>query len=175
MDFYERERIIAECRKKLPYPVSFYDKLSDGSLWNVYNKHVVNNIPINKRGQKAKAENDIARAQEALNKAQKEKEILYDMSGGTIPTNDEFYQSEAEREYYQMTIEEYMASLQPEKPKLVRSTNGSWWRLTDAGTYDWVPDSELDDVLEAFGVEVASEPEPEQEYTKKLTRNPGRR
>lgn len=160
MDFYERERIIAECRKKLPYPVSFYDKLSDGSLWNVYNKHVVNNIPINKRGQKAKAENDIARAQEALNKAQKEKEAIYDMSGGTVPTDDE---------YYQMTIEEYMASLQPEKPKLVRSANGSWWRLTDAGTYDWVPDSELDDTLEAFGVSVASEPE-EKGPVKKLTR-----
>lgn len=161
MEYYERERIIAECRKKLPYPISFYDKLSDGSLYNVWNKHVVNNIPINKRGQKAKEENDLARQQEALAKAEKEKEMLD--------------QQQAWEEYHQMTINEWMEAMTPAKPKLVRSANGSWWRLTDSGEYDWVPDSELDDVLETFGVEVASEPEPEQGYAKKLTRSPGRR
>ena len=56
MDYYEREKIIAKCRGKLPHPISFYDKLSDGSLWNVYNKHIVNGIPINKKAQKAKKE-----------------------------------------------------------------------------------------------------------------------
>lgn len=164
MEYYERERIIAECRRKLPYPISFYDKLSDGSLYNVWNKHVVQGIPINKRGQKAKAENDLAREQEALARAEKEREL-----NGQSPINQE----EAWAEYQQMTIDEYMAMMQPTKPKLVRSANGSWWRLTDSGEYDWVPDSELDDTLAAFGIEVASEPE--QGFSKKLTRKPERR
>lgn len=164
MEYYERERIIAECRRKLPYPISFYDKLSDGSLYNVWNKHVVQGIPINKRGQKAKAENDLAREQEALARAEKEREL-----NGQAPINQE----EAWEEYQQMTIDEYMAMMQPTKPKLVRSANGSWWRLTDSGEYDWVPDSELDDTLAAFGIEVASEPE--QGFSKKLTRKPERR
>lgn len=154
MDYYERERIIAECRKKLPYPISFYDRLSDGSLYNVWNKHVVNGIPINKRGQRAKAENDVARAQEELHRIEED----------NIPSQEE---------YQQITLEEYMASLEPEKPKLVRSNNGCWWRLTDSGNYDWVPDSELDDVLETFGVTTAKEPE--KGPIKKLTRNPERR
>lgn len=165
MEYYEREKIIAECRKKLPYPISFYDKLSDGSLWNVYNKHVLQGIPINKRSQKAKAENDVARAQEALDKIEKEQKR----------ESQEVDQEQAWEEYQQMTLDEYMASLQPAKPKLVRSANGSWWRLTDSGDYDWVPDSELDDVLGAFGVNVASEPIKEEGPVKKLTRNPGRR
>lgn len=161
MEYYERERIIAECRRKLPYPISFYDRLSDGSLYNVWNKHVVQGIPINKRGQKAKAENDVARAQEALAKIEKEQ------------NNQGLDQEQAWEEYQQMTLDEYMAMMKPAKPKLVRSNNGSWWRLTDSGEYDWVPDSELDDVLAAFGIETASEPE--QGFSKKLTRKPERR
>ena len=137
MEYYERERIIAECRKKLPYPISFYDRLSDGSLWNVYQKHVVNNIPINKREQKAKAENDKARAQEKTKIEQQE-------------------------EYYQITLEDYMAMMEPIKPKVVKSSQGNWWRLNDSGNYDWIPDSELDDVLRTFGVVEETYEEPKQ-------------
>lgn len=137
MEYYERERIIAECRKKLPYPISFYDRLSDGSLWNVYQKHVVNNIPINKREQKAKAENDKARAQEKAKIEQQE-------------------------EHYQMTLEDYMAMMKPVKPKIVKSSQGNWWRLNDSGNYDWIPDSELDDVLKTFGVVEETYEEPKQ-------------
>lgn len=137
MEYYERERIIAECRKKLPYPISFYDRLSDGSLWNVYQKHVVNNIPINKREQKAKAENDKARAQEKA-------------------------KIEQQDEYYQMTLEDYMAMMEPVKPKVVKSSQGNWWRLNDSGNYDWIPDSELDDVLKTFGVVEETYEEPKQ-------------
>lgn len=137
MEYYERERIIAECRKKLPYPISFYDRLSDGSLWNVYQKHVVNNIPINKREQKAKAENDKARVQEKA-------------------------KIEQQDEYYQMTLEDYMAMMEPVKPKVVKSSQGNWWRLNDSGNYDWIPDSELDDVLKAFGVVEETYEEPKQ-------------
>lgn len=137
MEYYERERIIAECRKKLPYPISFYDRLSDGSLWNVYQKHVVNNIPINKREQKAKVENDKARAQEKTKIEQQE-------------------------EHYQMTLEDYMAMMEPVKPKVVKSSQGNWWRLNDSGNYDWIPDSELDDVLKTFGVVEETYEEPKQ-------------
>ena len=137
MEYYERERIIAECRKKLPYPISFYDRLSDGSLWNVYQKHVVNNIPINKREQKAKAENDKARVQEKA-------------------------KIEQQDEYYQMTLEDYMAMMEPVKPKVVKSSQGNWWRLNDSGNYDWIPDSELDDVLKTFGVVEETYEEPKQ-------------
>lgn len=137
MEYYERERIIAECRKKLPYPISFYDRLSDGSLWNVYQKHVVNNIPINKREQKAKVENDKARAQEKT-------------------------KIEQQDEYYQMTLEDYMAMMEPVKPKVVKSSQGNWWRLNDSGNYDWIPDSELDDVLKTFGVVEETYEEPKQ-------------
>lgn len=137
MEYYERERIIAECRKKLPYPISFYDRLSDGSLWNVYQKHVVNNIPINKREQKAKVENDKARAQEKA-------------------------KIEQQDEYYQMTLEDYMAMMEPVKPKVVKSSQGNWWRLNDSGNYDWIPDSELDDVLKTFGVVEETYEEPKQ-------------
>lgn len=137
MEYYERERIIAECRKKLPYPISFYDRLSDGSLWNVYQKHVVNNIPINKREQKAKAENDKARVQEKT-------------------------KIEQQDEYYQMTLEDYMAMMEPVKPKVVKSSQGNWWRLNDSGNYDWIPDSELDDVLKTFGVVEETYEEPKQ-------------
>lgn len=137
MEYYERERIIAECRKKLPYPISFYDRLSDGSLWNVYQKHVVNNIPINKREQKAKAENDKARVQEKA-------------------------KIEQQDEYYQMTLEDYTAMMKPVKPKIVKSSQGNWWRLNDSGNYDWIPDSELDDVLKTFGVVEETYEEPKQ-------------
>lgn len=137
MEYYERERIIAECRKKLPYPISFYDRLSDGSLWNVYQKHVVNNIPINKREQKAKVENDKARIQEKA-------------------------KIEQQDEYYQMTLEDYMAMMEPVKPKVVKSSQGNWWRLNDSGNYDWIPDSELDDVLKTFGVVEETYEEPKQ-------------
>lgn len=137
MEYYERKRIIAECRKKLPYPISFYDRLSDGSLWNVYQKHVVNNIPINKREQKAKAENDKARVQEKT-------------------------KIEQQDEYYQMTLEDYMAMMEPVKPKVVKSSQGNWWRLNDSGNYDWIPDSELDDVLKTFGVVEETYEEPKQ-------------
>lgn len=137
MEYYERERIIAECRKKLPYPISFYDRLSDGSLWNVYQKHVVNNIPINKREQKAKVENDKTRAQDKT-------------------------KIEQQDEYYQMTLEDYMALMEPVKPKVVKSSQGNWWRLNDSGNYDWIPDSELDDVLKTFGVVEETYEEPKQ-------------
>lgn len=153
MKYYERERIIAECRKKLPYPISFYDKLSDGSLWNVYNKHVVNNIPINKKGIKAKAANDEARKQEAEAKQVKDQQDIYS----------------------QITMEEYMEAMQPKKPAIVKSQNGCWWRLNDSGSYDWIPDSELDDVLEAFGVVEPDAEEPVHEQqgpVKKLVRKP---
>lgn len=143
MEYYERERIIAECRRKLPYPISFYDKLNDGSLWNVYNKHVVNNIPINKKAQKAKVENDQARIAEQEGKRAKAIEAQVSQTPKkTAQTLQE--------EYEQLTLEEYYASLQPSKPKLLRS-QGCFWRLNDAGEYDYVPDSEMVDVIEAFG------------------------
>lgn len=155
MEYYERERIIAECRKKLPYPMSFYDKLSDGSLWNVYNKHVVNDIPINKKGMKAKAANDEARKREAEAKANNQPQDIYE----------------------QITMEEYMEAMQPKKPAIVKSQNGCWWRLNDGGTYDWIPDSELDDVLEAFGIVEPDAEEPVHEQqgpVKRLVRTPAK-
>lgn len=129
--YMDREMMIAACRKVLPYPISFYDSLSDGSLWNVYNKHVVQGIPINKRSKQAKEANDKARAEEAEQKQQKK-------------NNQE--------DYHQLTIEEYMQAMQPSKPRIVHnSENGTWWRLNDAGEYDYISDLELQDILEAFG------------------------
>lgn len=52
-----RDYMIERCLEKLPYPRHFYDTLNDGSLWNIYNKHVVNNIPINKTKNKTKNKN----------------------------------------------------------------------------------------------------------------------
>ena len=55
--------MIYECRKKLPYPISWYDKLSDGSLYSVWHKHIELEIPIDKKQRKYKASNDEARKQ----------------------------------------------------------------------------------------------------------------
>ena len=59
-----REQMIYECRRKLPYPISWYDKISDRSLYNVWYKHVVCGIPINKKEQKYKELNDKEREKE---------------------------------------------------------------------------------------------------------------
>lgn len=162
MTYLERERYIAECRKVLPYPISFYDRQSDGSIWNIYQKHVVNGIPIDKRGRKAKEQNDLARAAEQ--QATQEGWVPGDwqhnylVANGFISPDGE--PAQPQEEYQQITMQEYMEAMQPAKPKIVKSANGCWWRLNDAGTYDWIPDSELDDVLAAFGIiedEVAEE------------------
>lgn len=157
MTRYEREKYISECRKVLPYPMSFYDKQSDGSIWNIYYKHVVNGIPIDKRGRRAKAQNDEARAQEAAQTGW----VPGDWQHNYLVANGLLGGSQ-EEECHQTSIQEYIEAIQPAKPKIVKSANGCWWRLNDMGTYDWIPDSELDDVLEAFGVtqgEIAEEPE----------------
>ncbi len=54
MDYWERKNIISRCMQKLPYPETFYQGLSDGSLWNVYNKHIVQGIPIDRRKKEKK-------------------------------------------------------------------------------------------------------------------------
>lgn len=59
-----REQMIHECRKKLPYPVSFYDSKKDSVIWSIYYKHIVCGIPIDKKHRKAKASNDQARRAE---------------------------------------------------------------------------------------------------------------
>lgn len=91
-----REQMIYQCLEKLPYPVSFYDKLSEGSLYSVWHKHVELGIPIDKRQQKYKASNDKARQQEASKKAQKQPK---------------------QQEYQQMDIFSYMAEQEKKKDK----------------------------------------------------------
>lgn len=177
MEYYERERITAECLKHLPYPITFYDKLSDGSLWNVYQKHVVQGIPINKKGMRAEASNNKARIaaqeQKRAEEAREERRAEAAAKGEYIDGDWEhnwrvangFTQpkkKQAQPTYEQITLEEYYASLQPAKPKLLR-TQGCFWRLNDAGEYDYVPDSEMVDMIESFGEPVMLDDEEVQE------------
>lgn len=143
----DRECMIAACRKVLPYPISFYDRLSDGSLWNVYNKHVVLGIPIDKKVKKAKAENDKARAEEAKQ-----------MENNQQPKPKKRKTQQDTDFYHQISIDEYTELMQPQKPKIIQNgEDGTWWRLNDMGEYDLIPDSELQDVLEAFGCQPQEE------------------
>lgn len=143
MTLYEREKLIAECRKKLPYPISFYDKLTDGSLWNVYNKHVVNGIPIDKKGRKAKIENDKARAQE-----QSGKQLTFPgFEEDDKPSKED---KDLDEELALAVLEYLKLLITTPKPKVFKDDDGIWWRLNDGGTYDWIPDSELQDALESY-------------------------
>lgn len=65
-----REQMIYQCMQKLPYPISFYDKLNDGSLYSVWHKHIELGIPIDKKAKKYKELNDKARAEEKQRKEQ---------------------------------------------------------------------------------------------------------
>ena len=64
-----REQMIYQCRQKLPYPISWYDKQPDGVIFHVWNKHIIQGIPIDKRQAKYKEANEAARLEEDLNKA----------------------------------------------------------------------------------------------------------
>ncbi len=81
-----REQMIYECLQKLPYPISFYDKLNDGSVYSVWHKHIELGIPIDKKEKKYKALNDKVRAEEQSKKK---------------PQQDN-------KEYHQITLTEYM-------------------------------------------------------------------
>lgn len=73
-----REQMIYECLKKLPYPVSFYDKIHDGSLYSIWHKHVQLGIPIDKKQRKYKESNDLARKEQQANAAPEYQQISID-------------------------------------------------------------------------------------------------
>jgi hypothetical protein len=112
-----REYMISECLKKLPYPKHFYDKLNDGSLWNIYNKHVVNGIPINKKKQQNNIENQIT-IEEYMEMKKKEKPYVIQDSNGIfyrLADNGRYYEIYDSEEYDAVKkIFEYDALVQHE-------------------------------------------------------------
>lgn len=73
-----REQMIDECLKKLPYPVSFYDGIHDGSLYSIWHKHVQLGIPIDKRQRKYRESNNLARKEQQSNATPEYQQISID-------------------------------------------------------------------------------------------------
>ena len=166
-----REQMIYQCRQKLPYPISWYDKINDGALYNVWHKHVELGIPIDKRKNKYRALNDIDR----MNEQNYKQMTLFDYQKQLEQKDEPISAHEYARRCLnrgeinfitihiygedichkivdnELTVEEYYdiihGSSKVEQPIVIyNEDDGCYYRRTDACGYTIMTDEEVEDL-----------------------------